>query len=38
VPLALAEAEQGGRIRRGDRVLLIGTGAGLTVGALALTF
>lgn len=38
IPLALAEAVYSGRIRRGDRVLLIGTGAGLTLGALALTF
>ena len=38
IPLALAEATYSGRIRRGDRVLLIGTGAGLTLGALALTF
>jgi 3-oxoacyl-[acyl-carrier-protein] synthase III len=38
IPLALAEAVHGGRIRRGDRVLLLGTGAGLTAGALALTF
>jgi 3-oxoacyl-[acyl-carrier-protein] synthase-3 len=38
IPLALAEAVHAGRIRRGDRVLLIGTGAGLTLGALALVF
>lgn len=38
IPLALAEAVHGGRIARGDRVLLIGTGAGLTLGAVALTF
>lgn len=38
IPLALAEAVAAGRIRRGDRVLLVGTGAGLTLGALALTF
>ena len=38
IPLALAEAVYSGRIQRGDRVLLIGTGAGLTLGALALTF
>ena len=37
-PLALAEAVHAGRIRRGDRALLIGTGAGLTLGALALVF
>lgn len=38
IPLALAEAVEGGRIQRGDRVLLLGSGAGLTLGALALTF
>lgn len=38
IPLALAEAVEAGRIRRGDRVLLAGTGAGLTLGALALVF
>jgi 3-oxoacyl-[acyl-carrier-protein] synthase-3 len=38
LPLALAEAVEQGRIRRGDRVVLIGSGAGLTLGAVALTF
>ncbi|HEX2201841.1 MAG TPA: 3-oxoacyl-[acyl-carrier-protein] synthase III C-terminal domain-containing protein, partial [Longimicrobium sp.] len=38
VPLALAEAVHAGRIARGDRVLLLGTGAGLTLGAVALTY
>ena len=38
IPLALAEAVEAGRVRRGDRVLLLGTGAGLTLGAAALTF
>jgi 3-oxoacyl-[acyl-carrier-protein] synthase III len=38
IPLALAEAVHGGRIGRNDRVLLVGTGAGLTAGALALVF
>lgn len=38
LPLALAEAAEAGRIRRGDKVLLVGSGAGLTLGALALTF
>jgi 3-oxoacyl-[acyl-carrier-protein] synthase III len=38
IPLALAEAVHSGRIQRGDRVILAGTGAGLTLGALALTF
>lgn len=38
IPLALAEAVYSGRIQRGDRLLLVGTGAGLTLGAVALTF
>jgi 3-oxoacyl-[acyl-carrier-protein] synthase-3 len=38
IPLALAEGVEAGRIRRGDRVVLVGSGAGLTLGALALTF
>lgn len=38
LPLALAEAAHAGRIRRGDRVLLIGTGAGLSIGAMMLTY
>lgn len=38
MPLALAEAVEAGRIRRDNRILLTGTGAGLTLGALALTF
>jgi 3-oxoacyl-[acyl-carrier-protein] synthase-3 len=38
IPLAFAEAIEVGRIERGDRVLLAGTGAGLTLGALALTY
>jgi 3-oxoacyl-[acyl-carrier-protein] synthase-3 len=38
IPLALAEAVDAGRIRRGDRVLLIGSGAGLTLGGVALTY
>lgn len=38
IPIALAEAVQAGRIERGDSVLLVGTGAGLTLGALALTY
>jgi 3-oxoacyl-[acyl-carrier-protein] synthase-3 len=38
IPLTLAEAVHAGRIQRGQRVLLIGTGAGLTIGAVALTF
>lgn len=38
IPLTLAEAVHEGRIQRGNRVLLVGTGAGLTLGAMALTF
>jgi 3-oxoacyl-[acyl-carrier-protein] synthase-3 len=36
--LALAEAVQAGVVRRGQRVLLVGTGAGLSLGAVALTY
>jgi 3-oxoacyl-[acyl-carrier-protein] synthase-3 len=38
IPLALAEAVHAGEVKRGDRVLLLGTGAGLSLGAVALTF
>ena len=38
LPLALAEAVHGERIRRGDRVFLIGTGAGLSIGGMLLTY
>jgi 3-oxoacyl-[acyl-carrier-protein] synthase III len=38
IPLALCEAIESGRIGRGDRVMLAGTAAGLTFGALALTY
>jgi 3-oxoacyl-[acyl-carrier-protein] synthase-3 len=38
LPLALAEAVQAGRIRRGQHVLLVGVGAGFTLGAMALRF
>ena len=38
IPLALTEAVESGRIQRGNRVLLAGTAAGLTLGAIALTF
>jgi 3-oxoacyl-[acyl-carrier-protein] synthase III len=37
IPLALAEAAHTEGIERGDRVLLVGTGAGLTLGALTTT-
>ncbi len=36
MPMALATADRDGRLRRGDRVLLLGTGAGLSVGAAVL--
>jgi 3-oxoacyl-[acyl-carrier-protein] synthase-3 len=38
VPLALAEGVAAGRVQRGQRVMLLGTGAGLTLGALGLVF
>lgn len=38
IPLALAEAVAAGRIDRGNRLLLLGTGAGLTLGAVGLVF
>lgn len=38
IPLAFAEAVASGRVQRGQRVLMVGTGAGLTLGALALTY
>ncbi len=38
IPLALAEAVSSGRITRGQRVMLLGTGAGMTLGAVGLIF
>jgi 3-oxoacyl-[acyl-carrier-protein] synthase-3 len=38
IPIALTEAVETGCVKRGDKILLLGTGAGLSVGALALTF
>ena len=38
IPLALCEAVESGRIARGQKVLLAGTAAGLTLGAVALEF
>ncbi len=38
IPLALCEAWEAGRLERGQRVLIAGTGAGLTLGAVLLTF
>jgi len=34
IPLALADAVEGGRIKRGDLLLMVSVGAGFTVGAL----
>lgn len=38
IPLALAEAVQEGKIRRGQKLVLAGTAAGLTLGAVLLRF
>ncbi|XID94516.1 beta-ketoacyl-ACP synthase III [Paenibacillaceae bacterium WGS1546] len=38
IPMGLHEAIRAGRIERGDRVLLIGTAAGLTLGGLVLDY
>jgi 3-oxoacyl-[acyl-carrier-protein] synthase-3 len=38
IPLALAESLAAGRVQRGQRVMLLGTGAGLTLGAIGLVF
>lgn len=38
IPLALSEAVVSGRIERGDRVLLFGLAAGLSLGGVAMTF
>ena len=38
VPATLYEGVADGRIRRGDKVLLVGTGAGLSMGGLVLTY
>jgi 3-oxoacyl-[acyl-carrier-protein] synthase III len=38
IPLALAEAVVAGRIVRGDKLLLFGLAAGLSLGGIALTF
>ena len=35
-PMALHAAAAAGRLNRGDRILLLGTGAGLSVGAVVL--
>lgn len=36
-PVAVDEARQAGRVRRGDRVMFVGLGAGISVATLALT-
>ncbi len=38
IPATLYEAVRSGRIRRGDKVLLAGTGAGLYIGGLVFTY
>jgi 3-oxoacyl-[acyl-carrier-protein] synthase-3 len=38
IPLALAEAVDAGIVQRGQRVVLTGSGAGLSLGAVAITF
>jgi 3-oxoacyl-[acyl-carrier-protein] synthase III len=38
LPPSLFEAARQGRLRRGDEVLLVGTGAGLSIGGVILTY
>jgi 3-oxoacyl-[acyl-carrier-protein] synthase-3 len=38
IPVTLYEGVRTGRIQRGDRVLVIGSGAGLSIGGLVLTY
>ena len=38
IPMALAHLAASGRVRRGQRVLLLGTGAGLSVAGALLTW
>ena len=38
MPMALAVAEQNGRMQRGDKVLLLGTAAGISLGAALITW
>ena len=38
MPVALYQAYSQGRLQRGNQVLLIGTGAGLSLGGLIFTF
>ena len=38
IPCTLYEAVREGRLQRGDGVLLVGTGAGLSLGGVILTY
>lgn len=38
IPLALHFAIKGGQIKRGDRIMLLGTSAGLSIGGIVLTY
>ena len=38
IPLTLHESVREGRIVRGDQIMLLGTGAGLSIGGMILTF
>lgn len=38
IPLTLCQAVKTGRVQRGDELLLVGTGAGLSIGGVILTF
>ncbi len=38
IPVTLYEAVRAGRIQRGDKILLVGTGAGLSMGGLVITY
>jgi 3-oxoacyl-[acyl-carrier-protein] synthase-3 len=38
IPVTFYDAVRGGKIKRGDKVLMVGTGAGLSIGGLVFTF
>jgi len=38
IPLTLHEVLRAGRVDRGDKLLLLGTGAGLSLGGVVLTY
>jgi 3-oxoacyl-[acyl-carrier-protein] synthase-3 len=38
IPVTLYDAVRSGRVRRGDKVLMAGTGAGLYIGGLVFTY